>query len=109
MWNKPGLRLEGLNKVRACSESKSTIGQRLLSKIAQSRLEPGPSRYYISTKLGFKSGSRAKDQGFTRFVVLVVLFRLSHFLIKTNLSENNPAKPRFESGTFSTPFERSTN
>ena len=37
-----------------------------------------------------------KDQGTTRVVVIVVvLFHLSHFLIKKNLSEKNSAKPGF--------------
>ena len=58
--------------------------------------------------------SAAKDQGITQVdvndvVVVVILFYLSHFLFKRNLSGNNYSKPEFEPGTFSTLVKLSTN
>ena len=48
----------------------------------------------------------AKDLGITR---VVVVFHLSHFLVKRNLSEKISPWPRFAPRTFCTAIKRSTN
>ena len=47
----------------------------------------------------------AKDLGITRVVVVLVLFHVSHFLIKRNLSEKNSSSERNQIGVLQHPSQ----
>ena len=69
-------------------------------------------RIHFSPNVTFCLRPSAKDLGITRVVVVVVvvvLFHLSHFLFKRNLSEKSSSSPGIESGSFGTPAKCSIN